>query len=124
MAKEDVDVVLRALDAFNRGDVEGLVAEVDPAVVWEEGRLVFPDLPPAYHGPDGVRRWYEEAVVEAWESMNADLLELRDEGGGKVVQIYRVSGRGRGSGIDIDMRQVQTIIVRNGRILHRRIRRA
>ena len=52
MTKKDVDVVIRGLDAFNRGDIEGLVAEVDPAVVWEEGGLVFPDLPPAYHGRD------------------------------------------------------------------------
>jgi ketosteroid isomerase-like protein len=121
MAKEDVDVVMRGLDAFNRGDIEGLVAEVDLEVVWEEGGLVFPDLPPAYHGPDGVRRWYQEAIVEAWESFSADLLDLRDEGGGKVVQIYRLRGRGRESGIDVDMRAVQTITVHDGRILHRRI---
>jgi ketosteroid isomerase-like protein len=124
MAREDVDVVLRGLDAFNRGDIEGLVAEVDPAVVWEEGGLVFPDLPPAYHGPDGVRRWFQEAIADAWESFTADLLELRDEGGGKVVQVYRIRGRGRGSGIDVDMRVIQTITVRDGRILHRRITRA
>ena len=72
MSKRDVDVILRGLGAFNRGDIDGLVATVDPAVVWEEGGVVFPDLPPAYHGPDGVRRWYEEAIVEAWESFSAD----------------------------------------------------
>ena len=124
MSERDVEVVLRGLDAFNRGDIDGLIAEVAPAVVWEEGGVVFPDLPPAYHGPDGVRRWYEEAIVEAWESFSAELLESRDEGDGKVVQVYRIRGRGRGSGVDVDMRIVQTITVRDGQIFHRRLRRA
>jgi len=124
MSKRDVDVILRGLGAFNRGDIDGLVATVDPAVVWEEGGVVFPDLPPAYHGPDGVRRWYEEAIVEAWESFSADLLETRDEGDGKVVQVYRIKGRGRGSGVDVDMRVVQTMMVREGRIFHRHLRPA
>jgi uncharacterized protein len=123
MAKDDVDVVLRALDAFNRGDIQGLVAVVDPDAVWEEGDVVFPDLPPAYHGHEGVRRWYQEAIADAWETFSADLLELRDEGDGKVVQIYRIRGRGRGSGIDVDMRVVQTIAVRDGLIRHRHIER-
>jgi ketosteroid isomerase-like protein len=35
---------MRAYEAVNRGDVEGLVALTDPAVVWEEGGIVFPDL--------------------------------------------------------------------------------
>lgn len=116
-------MVRRGLEAFNRGDIEGLVAEVDPDVVWEEGGLVFPDLPPAYHGPDGVRRWWQEAIVEAWESFRADLLDLHDEGEGKVVQVYRLRGRGRQSGIDVDMQVIQVITVRDGRIFHRRIER-
>ena len=124
MSKRDVDVANRALEAFNRRDVDGLVAQVDPAVVWEEGGVVFPDLPPAYYGPDGVRRWYEEATVEAWESFSADLLETRDDGDGKVVQLFRIRGRGRGSGVAVDLRVVQTITVREGRIFHRHLRRA
>ena len=60
----------------------------------------------------------------AWESFSANLLELRDEGGGKVVQVYRIRGRGRGSGIDVDMRVVQTITVRDGKMRSRRIERA
>jgi ketosteroid isomerase-like protein len=123
VAEKELAVVMRGLDAFNRGDIEGLVAEVDPQVVWEEGGLVFPDLPPAYNGPEGVRQWWQEAIVEAWESFSAELLDLRDEGGGKIVQVYRLRGRGRKSGIDVDMRVVQTITVRDGRIAHRRIER-
>jgi len=124
MAREHVDVVLRGLEAFNRGDIEGLVEVVDPEVVWEEGGTVFPDLPPAYHGREGVRRWWQDAIVDAWASFTATLLDLLDEGEGRVVQIYRITGRGRESGIDVDMRVRQTITVRDGYIVHRSLTRA
>jgi ketosteroid isomerase-like protein len=123
MSGSDVAVVLRGLEAFNRGDIDGLIAVIDPAVVWEEGGLVFPDLPPVYHGHDGVRRWWQEAIVDAWETFSADLEEIRDEGGGKVVQVYWLRGRGRESGIEVDMHVVQTITVRGGLLAHRRIER-
>ena len=51
-------------------------------------------------------------------------MDLRDEGGGNVVRVYRLTGRGRGSGIEVDMDVVQTITVRDGRMVHRRIERA
>jgi ketosteroid isomerase-like protein len=120
----DVDVVYEAVEAFNRRDIEGVIAVVHPDVVWEEGDVIFPDLPPAYHGHDALRRWYQEAVVDAWSSFEAELLDLRDEGGGRIVQDYRVKGRGRKSGIDVDMKVVQTFIVRDGKIARRMIERA
>ena len=121
MTQADVDVVTRGYDAVNRGDVEGLVALTDPEVVWEEGGVVFPDLPPAYHGHEGVRRWFKDALVEAWESFNAELLEIRDEGDGRVVQELRIRGRGRASGVEVDMRLAQTATIRNGLIVRRSI---
>jgi ketosteroid isomerase-like protein len=70
-----------------------------------------------------VRRGLEAFNREAWESFRADLLDLRDEGEGKVVQVYRLRGRGRQSGIDVDMQVIQVITVRDGRIFRRRIER-
>jgi ketosteroid isomerase-like protein len=121
MAKEHVDVVLAGLEAFNRGDIEGLIEQVSREAVWEEGGVVFPDLPPVYRGHAGVRQWWQDAIIDAWETFTADLLDLRDEGEGKVVQVYDIRGRGRESGIDVNMRVVQTITVRDGKIVHRRI---
>ena len=121
MSKEPVEVVLQGVDAFNRRDVDGLVGVMHPEVVWEEGGVVFPDLPAAYHGRDGVRRWYQEAIADAWETFTVEPVDLRDEGDGRVVQIYRIRGRGRGSGVDVDMKIVQTMTVVDGHIVHRTI---
>jgi ketosteroid isomerase-like protein len=62
--------------------------------------------------------------VEAWESFNAEPLEIRDEGDGRVVQEVRIRGRGRASGVEVDMRMAQTATIRNGLIVRRSIARA
>ena len=36
MSQENLEVVRRIQRAFNEGDVEAIVAELDPAVEWEE----------------------------------------------------------------------------------------
>jgi len=124
MTRTDVDVVLRAFDALNRGDVDAFVSEMDAEVVFEQGDVFLLDLSPVYHGHEGVRRWFQEAIVEPWEILTADPLELRDEGGGRVVQVIRLSGRGRGSGAEVEMRIRQTLTIREGRIKHRQIEEA
>ena len=117
-------MVLRALEAFNSGDINGLIAFLDPEVVWEEGDVVFPDLPPVYNGADSMHRWYRETILETWDDFEAELLGIRDAGGGRIVQDYRIRGRGRGSGVEVDMLMAQTMTVRDGRIVHRAIERA
>ena len=61
-------MVLRGLEAFNDRDIEGISCRPIPSWCGEEGSLVFPDLPPTYHGHDGLRRRWQEAIVDAWES--------------------------------------------------------
>jgi ketosteroid isomerase-like protein len=68
-----------------------------------------------------VRRWFQDALVEAWESLNVELLEIRDEGDGRIVQELRIRGRGRASGAEVDMRAGQTATIRNGLIVRRSI---
>ena len=53
MSVEDVDLVRRGFESFNRGDVEAVLDMCDPEIEW---------FPPAqlsgvstYHGHDGVR---------------------------------------------------------------------
>jgi hypothetical protein len=56
MSQENVEVGRRIERAFNKGD-GAIVAELDPAVEWEEQPI--PGIDPVYHGHEGVRRWAE-----------------------------------------------------------------
>ena len=57
MSQENVDVVRRMFDAFNRGDVDAVIATFDEGCVVEEPREM-PDSPSlGFRGHDGIREW-------------------------------------------------------------------
>ena len=64
MSQENIEVVRRIARAFNKGDVDAIVAELDPAVEWEEQPI--PGIDPVYHGHEGVRRWAEAIMGGSW----------------------------------------------------------
>jgi hypothetical protein len=57
MSQENVEVVRRLVRTMKERDVEALVAELDPAVEWEE--QLIPGVERVYRGHEGVRRWAE-----------------------------------------------------------------
>ena len=105
MSQENVEVVRRAHDAFNKRpglgseDAYRSLAEfLHPEVDWHDQR----ELPGAtvHHGIDEVMRH----LASAEESVHyepIDLLEIRDAGA-CVVAVYRIHARGRSSGVPVD----------------------
>ena len=95
-----VNLVRRAHDALNSGDVEALVAECD-----HRFRLDMSDRvlnPAVYEGHDGIRRFLAE-VHEAWEKFTWEPEELT-ECGDLVLALIRSTGKGRSSGLELDRR--------------------
>jgi ketosteroid isomerase-like protein len=100
MPRDKVEVVKRAVDAYNRRDVDDLFAE-----------LVTPDLElwPAvtraygggcYQGREGLER-FAAAIGEVWEELQNTAEEFR-ELGDRVLVLGRLTGRGKGSGAQVD----------------------
>ena len=98
MSKEDVERVREGYEAFNRGDLDVAVGDMDPDIEWH----VMGDLPEGetYRGHEGVRRFWE-TWQEAFEDFHVEPEELIDAGD-KVVVVIKVSGRGRGSGAQVE----------------------
>jgi ketosteroid isomerase-like protein len=97
---EKVNLVRRAHDALNNGDVDALLAECDPAFRLDMSDRVL--NPAIYEGHEGIRRFVAE-VHEAWESFTWVPDELF-ESGDMVLALIRSTGRGRGSGLELDRR--------------------
>jgi ketosteroid isomerase-like protein len=95
-----VDLVRRAHDALNSGAVEALVAECDPGFRLDMSDRVL--NPAVYEGPEGIRRFVAE-VHETWEKFTWEPEELI-ESGDLVLALIRSTGRGRGSGLELDRR--------------------
>jgi ketosteroid isomerase-like protein len=93
-----VETIRRAHQALNSGDVEGLMAVCDPSF-----RLDMSDRilnPAVYEGHEGIRQFVAE-VHEAWETFTWEPEELV-EFGDLVLALIRSTGRGRGSGLELD----------------------
>jgi ketosteroid isomerase-like protein len=108
MPQNDVEVVRRLFSAFDGQEWAVALDLLDRNVEWSptEGR---------YHGHEGVvsamAEWlepWEEHTVEAEE-----ILEAHD----RVLAVVHLTGRGAGSGLEVDQRFFQLYDVREGRIV-------
>jgi hypothetical protein len=109
--EEDLALIRAGIEAANRGDIDGLVALFDPEVEFH----IAPGLGNAgtYHGHEGFRNGLG-GWLEAWESFTIDVVELEPIGERHVVGDVRQLGRGRGSGIEVEMRLGYLWEVRGG----------
>jgi ketosteroid isomerase-like protein len=99
MSEENVQAFKRALDAGNRGDVEALLAELDPDVEWHAA-LPMLGGDAVYRGHEGVR----DFLLDVWEVIadtEFDFPEIRDVGD-RVVGLGHFRGRGKGSGVETE----------------------
>jgi ketosteroid isomerase-like protein len=98
MSRENVEIVKRAIDAFNRSDVDVIADLTTPDFSW------FPALPGSvegggYHGRNGIETYLGE-IHDTWEELSVCGVEFRDLGD-RVLVLGRAEGRGRGSGVAV-----------------------
>jgi ketosteroid isomerase-like protein len=112
MSKENIEIVRRAWEAWERGDWDPLNAFYDPAVVWDASTLRGP-IAGVYHGHEGVRRYFQD-WLESFEAHRARAEEFIDAGDNVVVVGLRLSGRGKESGVQVDMPRWNLYRIRDG----------
>jgi ketosteroid isomerase-like protein len=113
MSQENVELIRRAIEAWNRGDIDGWLDQATPDFVW------IPAGPAAvehsiYRGRDEVR----EAMAggwETWEEFRFEESEIRSLGE-SVVWLGRVHARGRASEVELDQEFAIHAVVRDGRL--------
>jgi ketosteroid isomerase-like protein len=98
MQPRAVKVVREIIDALNRGDVEAMLARMDPDFEWTP----LEDSPAAsrvLRGHDQVRHYVEDWLA----AFDALRLELREPTavGDHVVVLVRGLARGRASGVEV-----------------------
>jgi ketosteroid isomerase-like protein len=113
MSVGNVEIVRRCYEFWARRDYSILPEVFDPDVVLDLSRNFFnPDI---YRGHEGLRR-YVEVVDEMWEDFDARPTELI-EVGDRIVTGTAISGRGRGSGVEVGMELFNVGTFRDGRVL-------
>ncbi|HEV2874891.1 MAG TPA: nuclear transport factor 2 family protein [Thermoleophilaceae bacterium] len=106
-----VDVVREIIDALNRGDVDEMLARMDPDFEWTplEDSLVSRN----YRGHEHVRRYVED-WLSTFDNLRLELGDLSAVGDHVVVDV-RGHGRGRASGVELHNRFCQVWTLRRGR---------
>src|SRR5918995_3950659 len=108
MSGENVEIAQQVLKACASGDLDAALARADPKIVWnptQEGQA---------EGVTAVR-----ATMQRWEDSFEDLEVTYEEtidAGDRVLVETHVSGRGRGSGIDVDSRSYMLWTLRGGNV--------
>jgi ketosteroid isomerase-like protein len=114
MSQENVEIAKRAVDAFNRGDMDGALALLDPNVRWTTADDE-PD-PQTYVGHEGVRQLIA-SLLDIWErgfTMEAhEFIDLGDV----VVVPFTSHVQARGSGVALDAEETHVFTVHDGKIV-------
>jgi ketosteroid isomerase-like protein len=105
-----VDLVKRSYAAFERGDLDGVLGDMDPEIEWQQAQ----GLPHGgtYHGVEEVRRTiFDPLSEEWWDEFSAVPSEFLDAGG-EVIVLGRYRGVAKKTGKQLDVPFVHVWTVR------------
>src|SRR5919106_1537949 len=113
MSQENVELVKAMITAAQRGDWDAAMEAFDPNVELDQSRM--PDGG-TYTGSRGVWTFYEK-WFGSWEEFRFESEGVIPAPDGRVISLIRVSGRGKGSGIDVAMESADVYTLRNGKVV-------
>ena len=113
MPEADFEVIQRAWDGFTRGDIEGVLEELDPNVelvpfgAKMEGK--------SYRGHDGVREWWREIQANwaEFQTLPEEFRRVED----RILVFGQWIARGRTSGVSLGVAATWIVDVRDGKIV-------
>src|SRR5882724_2288669 len=98
--EQNAELASELLVTFHSGDIEALLARLDPEVeVFSNPELPNPGT---FKGRDGYLQWIGP-WLEAWESFEVEAEAVEPVGQHHVVVTAHQTGRGRGSGVEVEM---------------------
>jgi ketosteroid isomerase-like protein len=116
VSQENVDVVRKAFEAWNAGDLDGIIQLITPDAEFIPLRVQLEG--DAYRGPEGIRQFARDAANE-WEFLRISSDQFRDLGE-RVLMLGHFDGRGRGSRMDIRFPVGWVARLSGGKIAHLR----
>jgi ketosteroid isomerase-like protein len=117
MSEENVEVVRRTIDAYNRGDLEGMLDHLAPEFeMHPSGR--FMDTQGVYRGREGFIDFWN-TFQAAWESITVSIERIEDLGD-RVLALGTFHGRGRESGVAASVEVAWLGTIRDGLVVRLR----
>jgi ketosteroid isomerase-like protein len=111
MSQENVELLRRAYDAWEREGVEGIIPLLDPEVVW---RNPAEGVGGVFYGHGGVREWVRQ-VYEAMEEVHYSVDRIEELPDGRLFALLQARVKGRGSGLEMEIPFAHVIEVHGGK---------
>jgi ketosteroid isomerase-like protein len=119
MSQENVEAFRRAIEAYNRRDIDAFLDAFDPAVEIHPLTLaMFGQEETVYRGHEGIRQFVGE-VDEALAEVQIEQLEIRDLGE-RIVAGGHLRARGRASGAETESPISWLVDFKDGRVIRMR----
>jgi hypothetical protein len=113
MSEENVEVVRQAWEAYRRRDNEAALALYDPEIEIELRSEANVEAS-IYRGLEGVREFFRN-WMSAFDDLRSEVEEWIDAGD-QVIAMVRSFGRGKHSGVPVDMLEAHLWTVRDGKL--------
>jgi ketosteroid isomerase-like protein len=107
----------RFTDAWNKGDLEWILDHQAPEFEFHPTGQ-FADNAPVYRGREGYTEFWK-TFRDAWESITVEVERIEDLGD-RVLVLFTFHGKGRGSGVEVDLNRATLVTIREGRMLQMR----
>lgn len=113
----NVAVVQKLYDDFAKGDVDAVLASMDPNIVWNEaeGNSLADGNP--YIGPEAVLTGVFARVLEQWDNFKLVNIELHDMSGNQVLATLRYNATVKATGKKVDAQVAHHWKLNNGKIV-------
>jgi ketosteroid isomerase-like protein len=113
MAQENIEVVRRTIDLFNRNEVDRVLDTADRNLEMDWSNSIGP-LRGVYRGRQEVLEFWQ-SFLEAWDEVRWDPQEFIEVDEARVIVVNRVRMRGRRSGADVEAIGVQLWTITDGK---------
>jgi ketosteroid isomerase-like protein len=117
MSQENVELIRRSFDAFNRGDLDAILDDLAPEYEFHpSGR--FKDTQRVYRGREGFIDFWR-AFRAAWEEITISTERIEDRGD-RVLTLGHFHGKGSGSGVEVEGEAAWVHTIKDGEVVHLR----
>ena len=113
MSQENVELARAGYEAFNRGDIDALLDLCAPDIEWRDFATIDSE---SVRGKDAVRAYFE-TVMGVWAQIRLEPEEIIDLDGDRVLVVSHVTGRGKGSGIEVGTRGADLLTFDGGHLV-------
>jgi ketosteroid isomerase-like protein len=118
MSQQNVEIVRRAVEAFNTGTLDTWLEFLDPEIDYRAMEGALDDVG-EMHGTEAMRRFVQD-WLDLFEDFTVVAEELLDVGEDQVVAVLLLSGRAKLSGIETQVRYAVVYALRDEKIVRGR----